>query len=123
MKRLLTSTAFIFITAISLAQFKVPLDSLNQYIGKRVTVCSEVYGIKTTDKVTFINVGARYPNAPLTIVIFKKDLDANFTASPEKLYGNQPICVTGVVKDYKGKTEIIVSSPEEIIVGNITTPE
>ena len=106
-----------------MAQFKVPLDSLNQYIGKRVTVCSEVYGIKTTDKVTFINVGAKYPNAPLTIVIFKKDLDANFTTSPEKLYGNQPICVTGVVKDYKGKTEIVVSSPEEIIVGNIATPE
>lgn len=123
MKRLLTSTAFIFITVVSLAQFKVPLDSLNQYIGKRVTVCSEVYGIKTTDKVTFINVGAKYPNAPLTIVIFKKDLDANFTESPEKLYGNQPICVTGVVKDYKGKTEIIVSNPEEIIVGTIATPE
>jgi len=117
------STAFLFIATISLAQLKVPLDSLNQYIGQRVTVCSEVYGIKTTDKVTFINVGAKYPNAPLTIVIFKKDLDANFTTSPEKLYGNQPICVTGVVKDYKGKTEIIVSKPEDIVVGNIVTPE
>jgi len=123
MKLLLTTAAFLFISTIALAQFKVPLDSLNQYIGKRVTVCSEVYGIKTTDKVTFINVGAKYPNAPLTIVIFKKDLDANFTTSPEKLYGNQPICVTGVVKDYKGKTEIIVSSPEEIIVGDIVSPE
>ena len=123
MKLLLTTAAFLFISNIALAQFKVPLDSLNQYIGKRVTVCSEVYGIKTTDKVTFINVGAKYPHAPLTIVIFKKDLDANFKESPEKLYGNQPICVTGVVKDYKGKTEIIVSSPEDIVVGNIAMPE
>ena len=76
-----------------------------------------VYGVKSLEKVTFINVGAKYPNAPLTIVIFAKDL-ANFKDTPEKLYGNHSICVTGVLKEYKGKTEIIVSKPDEIVAGN-----
>lgn len=119
MKSLLLSFAFMAAVTVVSAQYKVPVDSLSGYIGKKVTVCSEVFGVKSTDKVTFINVGAKYPNAPLTIVIFRKDLDANFTESPEKLYGNQHICVSGVVKEYKGKTEIIVSHPDEIIVGDI----
>jgi len=117
--KILLFLAFMACTAVAAAQSKVPVDSLSGYIGKTVTVCSEVFGVKSTEKVTFINVGAKYPNAPLTIVIFKKDLDANFKETPEKLYGNQHICVTGVVKEYKGKTEIIVSSPDEIIVGDI----
>jgi DNA/RNA endonuclease YhcR with UshA esterase domain len=122
MKSLLTS-AFVLITFAAAAQYKVPIDSLAQYTGKSVTVCSEVYGVKTTEKVTYINVGAKYPHAPLTIVIFKKDLEANFKDTPEKLYGNQHICVTGVVKDYKGKMEIVISKPEDIIVGDIAGAE
>lgn len=113
------TAALVFTATAASAQYKVPPDSLKQYIGKSVTVCDEVYGVKTTDKVTFINVGAKYPNAPLTIVIFKKDLEANFKELPEKLYGNQHICVTGVVKEYKGKAEIIVTTPEDILVGNL----
>lgn len=119
MKCLLLTTALFFTVAVVSAQYKVPLDSLKQFVGKSVTVCDEVYGVKTTDKVTYINVGAKYPNAPLTIIIFKKDLEANFKEQPEKLYGNQHICVTGVVKEYKGKTEIIVTTPEDILVGNL----
>ncbi len=99
-------------------QTKVPVDSVKHYVGEKVTVCSEVFGVKSFDNRTYINVGAKYPNAPLTIVIFKKNIDANFPDSPEKLYGNQFICVTGVVTEYKGKAEIVISKPEEIVVDN-----
>ncbi|MBI2730607.1 MAG: S1/P1 nuclease, partial [Sphingobacteriales bacterium] len=44
-----------------------------QYIGKKVTACSRVYGIRSLDNVTFINAGERFPNSTLTIVIFAKD--------------------------------------------------
>ena len=119
MKNLIITSALLLSVSIAAAQTKVSIDSVKQYIGKTVTVCNEVFGVKTTDKVTYINVGAKYPNAPLTIIIFKKDLEANFKETPEKLYGNQQICVTGVVKEYKGRMEIIVSRPEDIIVGNM----
>ena len=114
MKKILALTVSIFILSISFGQTKVPVDSVSKYIGEKVTVCSEVYGVKSFDKTTYINVGASYPNAPLTIVIFKKELDNNFTETPEKLYGNQQICVTGMVKEFKGRAEIIVSHPREI---------
>ncbi|MBI3719326.1 MAG: S1/P1 nuclease [Sphingobacteriales bacterium] len=88
-----------------------------QYIGKKVTACSRVYGIKSLDNVTFINAGDKYPNSPLTIVIFAKDRK-NFLPSIEELYNDKNICVKGEVVEYKGKAEIIVSRPEDIIVIN-----
>ena len=41
------------------------------------TVCSEVLGVKVTDKIDYINEGAQYPKSPLSVVIFATD-KANF---------------------------------------------
>lgn len=85
------------------------------YIGKKVTVCAKVYGIKSLDNVTFINAGDKYPNSPLTVVIFAKDRK-NFLPSIEELYSDKNICVKGEVAEYKGKAEIIVTRPGDIII-------
>ena len=37
-----------------------------------------------------------------------------FKEPPETLYDQKQICVTGVIKEYKGKPEIIVNNPEQI---------
>jgi hypothetical protein len=97
------------------AQTKIPVDSVNNYIGKNVTVCSQVFGIKATEKVVLINLGAAYPASPLTIAILAKDF-TNFTTPPEELYKNKKLCVTGMLELFKGKAEIVVSKPEEINV-------
>lgn len=99
----------------TIAQTKVPVDSVSKYIGQQVTVCTKVYGVKSLEKLTFINAGAAYPKSPLTIVILAKDLP-NFKDSPATLYDNKQICVTGKVEDFKGKAEIVITKPEEIIV-------
>lgn len=106
-----------FMAALSFAQTKVSIDSVSNHIGEHVAICSEVFGVKSTDKVTFINVGASYPHSPLTLVIFAKDL-VNFTDSPEKLYNHRAICIKGRLKEYKGKAEIVVSKPDEIELEN-----
>jgi hypothetical protein len=93
----------------------IPVSDLKKYIGKKVTVCERVYGIKSTDKVTFINVGAKYPNSPLTIVIFAKDR-ANFKFPIDEMYQDKNICVQGEVVEYKGKAEIIVSKQADITI-------
>jgi DNA/RNA endonuclease YhcR with UshA esterase domain len=41
---------------------------------------------------------------------------ANFSDTPAKLYNNQPVCVTGTIKEYKGKVEIVVTKPEELVL-------
>lgn len=103
------------ISIVSFAQTRVSIDSVNNHIGKTVIVCNEVFGVKTTEKITYINLGAAYPTSPLTVLIFTKDL-VNFPETPEKLYGNQQVCVTGVLKEYKDKAEIVISKPEDIKV-------
>lgn len=93
----------------------ITADSAVNYTGKKVTVCTKVFSIKSLDNVSFIDVGGAFPNSPLTIVIFKKDRE-NFTPSIEELYKDQYICVRGIVKMFNGKPEIVVSSPVDIIV-------
>jgi DNA/RNA endonuclease YhcR with UshA esterase domain len=114
MKPLFTTILF-FLCFRSFAQTKISIDSVNNHKGELVTVCAKVYGTKFLDKsqITFIDLGAHYPDAPLTVVILAKDR-ANFPQSPETLYADKQICVTGVIKEYKGKLEIDVESPKGI---------
>jgi len=77
MRKILLAIAFIIATQTSFAQTKISIDSISLYIGQHVQICSKVYGIKSTEKIIFINLSAAFPNAPLTVVIFAKDL-SNF---------------------------------------------
>lgn len=101
------------------AQTKIKAAEAAGYIGKKVTVCDKVFGVKFLDKAkgqpTFLNVGAAYPNSPFTVVIFG-ETRKTFSGTPEKLYTGKNICVTGTVKEYNGKPEIVVEKQDEITV-------
>jgi DNA/RNA endonuclease YhcR with UshA esterase domain len=88
---------------------------LRERWGQKVTVCSKVYGVKSLEKVSFINLGANYPNSLLTIVIFASAKE-NFKQPLEIMYSDKNICVTGTLKEYNNKPEIIISKPEDIII-------
>lgn len=101
------------------AQEKISPEDASKYVGRQVIVCSKVFGVKFLDKSktqpTFINVGAAYPNSPLTIMIeFKNRKD--FSPTPEELYTGKDICVTGEIKEFKGRYEIVVAKPGDIVV-------
>ena len=85
------------------------------FTGKKVTVCGRVFGIKITDKVTFINVGDKYPKSPLTIVIMAKD-NKNFPQTIDEMFTDKNICIKGELVEYNGKSEIMVSNSDEIII-------
>jgi len=95
-----------------------PDEAIN-HVGQKVTVCGKVFGGKyleeSNGKPTFINIGAAFPNSPFTVVIFNDDR-INFDYKPEEFLNNKQICVTGTVKEYKGKAEIIVSKESQIVV-------
>src|SRR5215475_2838744 len=86
-------------------------------IGKMVTVCCEVKSTYLNPKsnTTYLNLGAAYPNQDLTVVIFADDA-SKFKEIPSVMFANQNICITGVVKLYKEKPEIILSDPSKITV-------
>lgn len=62
---------------------------------------------------TFLNVGDDYPNAPLTLVIWN-DARKLFQKPPEEYYKGVDVCITGVIKIFKEKPEMIVTTPEQI---------
>ena len=108
---------FLFCFALSanviFSQTKIPVDSVIHYEGKSVTICTKVYGSKAFEKVTLLNLDAKYPNSLLTIAIFQEDI-ANFPSLPDVLYFNKNVCVTGTIEIYKGKPEIKISNPTQI---------
>ena len=115
MKKTILFVIISFLISSAYCQTKIGIDSVNEHVGEKVTVCAKVYGTKALEKVTFLNLGAAYPDSKLTIVIFAKDI-SNFKVTPDQMYEDKNICVTGVIKEYQGKPEIIISSSNEISV-------
>ena len=117
MKKLLLLITSICLWQISFSQ-TVPLDSVQFYEGKTITVCSKVQSTfltKGDKKTTYINFGKPYPNTTFTAVIFEVDLP-NFKYTPSEYLKDKNVCITGKVKIYKGKPEMIVNKEEQIKV-------
>lgn len=105
----------IFLWQISFSQ-TVPLDSVKFYEGKEITICAKVidtYVSKTNEGTTFVNFGNPYPKSTFTVVIFEADLP-NFKYTPSVYLKEKKVCITGKVKIYKGKPEMIVNKEEQI---------
>lgn len=108
--------AGLFTTTFLSAQTQISIDSVSAYIGKTVKVCDKVAGTFVTKgekPVTYLNLGADFPNTKLTIVIFQKDL-INFPITPSDHYKGMNVCVTGEIGTYKEKVQIIAKKPEQI---------
>ena len=115
MKKIITVAIACFISMTAFCQRMISVDSASTHVGDSVTVCSKVYGVKSLEKITFINLGAAYPNSPLTIVIRAED-KGNFPKPAETIYENKNVCVTGTIKEYKGRYEIDVTGPAAIAI-------
>jgi hypothetical protein len=79
--------------------------------------CDKVYGGHYFDNsgLTLLNLGAEYPNQKMTVVIKGQDR-AKFKDAPETFYNGKQVCVTGKQEMYKGKPEIVVTDPSQIVV-------
>lgn len=107
-------------------QFIKPTEA-EKYVGKEKTVCGMVatatYAGRTKGQPTFLNLDQPYPNQIFTVVIWGTDRK-KFNNPPETFYKGKIICVTGKIKSYKGKAEIIVNNPSQIkFKANSTTSE
>jgi hypothetical protein len=115
MKKLCLLLLSICLTQISFSQI-VSIDSVAKYQGKTVTVCSKVQGIfvsKGEKKTTFISFGNPYPNSIFTAVIFDADLP-NFKYNPSEYLKDKNVCITGLIKIYNGKPEMILSDEDQL---------
>ena len=62
---------------------------------------------------TYLNFDRPYPNHIFTALIWGSDRD-KFGNAPETFYQGKAVCVSGVIKSYRGKPEIILKSPGQI---------
>lgn len=115
MKKFAFLFAMMFSFYLAKSQTMVLAKDAGQYIGKVVTICDSVYSTKALDKLTLINLGGAYPKELITVVINKVDL-AKFTSEPESMFLGNNVCITGTVTEFKGKTQIVVTDPKQIIL-------
>jgi DNA/RNA endonuclease YhcR with UshA esterase domain len=88
-----------------------------RHVGETAMVCGEVASAKSASssrsQPTFLDLNRPYPNAPFTAVIFGSDRPKFGT--PETALRGKRICVTGQIRDYRGKPEIILSDPSQLV--------
>jgi len=106
-----------FISLSSTAQKNINIEDASKYVNDSVIVCSKIYGGKFLENAkgspTFLDVGAKYPNALLTVVIWG-DVRKQFHQAPELLY-NKDVCIYGVIEMYKGKPQIVIKREYQIL--------
>ncbi len=120
MRKFITVALIAIITSFSVsAQTKITPDEAAKHIGDSVTVCGKIFGGRYFDKgdnkITLLNMGAAYPQSPLTIVIEEAGRK-NFTIKPEEFYTDKDVCISGVIKEFKGKPQIIIAKEADIVV-------
>ncbi len=96
----------------------IQADSVKNYDGKTITVCSKIVDTHVTTgehKMTYLNFDHPYPNQSFTGVIFDDDL-SKFSYVPSEFLKGKTVCVTGKVKIYKGRPEIVISSESQLKV-------
>lgn len=84
------------------------------YYGQIKTVQGRIVATHNTGKVCFLNFHKDWKKC-FTAVIFSSDFN-KFPPHPEDYYLNRKVRVQGLIKEYKGKPEIILKDPKQIMV-------
>ncbi len=88
----------------------------DKYYGQTKTVEGTIVATNNIGKVCFLNFHKNWRKY-FTAVIFSSNFD-EFPSNPEDYYLNRTVRVRGLIKEYKGKPEIILKSPSQIeIIG------
>ena len=90
-----------------------------QHVGETATVCGLVastrYFQSRGPERTYLNFDHPYPNQTFTVVI-PGSARAQFKEPPETLFRGKTVCVTGQIVDFRGKPEIEVQKPSQIVI-------
>ncbi len=89
-----------------------------EHVGEVATVCGKVasatYASRSRGRPTFLNLDKPYPDHISTIVIWGENR-GEFSEAPERVYREKRICVTGEIETYRGKPQIEVEEPGQIV--------
>ena len=91
-------------------------DDAADHVGQNATVCGVVASAKfdghLKSQPTFLDFGKPYPEQLFTAVIFGTNR-AKF-GTPETALQGKRVCVSGSIREYRGRPEIILSDPSQL---------
>lgn len=118
MKKIYLGLLAVIASASANAQASIKLEEVSKHVNDSVTVCGQVddlrYFESSKNSPTFLNIGGKYPNQLLTVVIWG-DVRKQFKNNPDELKGRQ-VCFTGRIILYKDRPEIVIGQPEQLVV-------
>ena len=119
MKKIFFLFVIVNLSLAGYAQQEIDIADAAKHEGDSVTICTKIFGARyfETSKgaPTLLNAGAKFPDNPLTVVIYGENRAA-FANKPEEFYIDKKVCVTGRVSIFKGKPQIVISKETEILV-------
>lgn len=80
----------------------------SKHLGETATV-QGIAHVHVKGSTTFIDMGHDYPSQDFAAVIFH-----NAAFGDVQRYDGKPVAVTGQIRDYNGKPEIILDSPDQL---------
>ena len=87
-----------------------------QHVGYKLrfagTVASGHYAARSKGQPTFSDFDQPYPNSAFTVLIWSEDRPK--FGAPETRFQGQQECATGVIKSYRGATEMIVRERSQL---------
>jgi len=117
MKKYCGVMVLLLIAGAAFSQSTVTAAEAAKHVGEKITVCDKVFGGRflenANDQPTLINMGDAWPNNPFTFVIFG-DNRKKFSYKPEDFLVNKQVCVTGEIKTYRDKPQIIVTDTAQV---------
>jgi len=103
-------------TSIAVAADLLTAQQAAEHVGETATVCGLVvsanYATKSKGQPTFLNFDQPYPNQIFTVMILGSDRPKFGT--PERSFMGKRVCATGEITQYRGKPEIIATSPNQL---------
>ncbi len=114
--RLIAAAAVFGLWALPTSAATLAPGDAASHVGESATVCGVVASAKfaanSRSQPTFLDFDRPYPNPVFTAVIFGSDRSKFGT--PEKSLQGTRVCVTGQIRDYRGKPEMVLRDPSQL---------
>ena len=98
-----------------------PADA-SRHEGEEAMVCGPVaatrYATGARGRPTFLDFGGAYPDQVFQVVIWGSER-ARFHEAPEQAFLHKQVCVTGRIRLYRGKPEITVKDPAQLVLDKV----
>lgn len=107
MRKHLNILFLFFIASVTHAATTISSKEVPFHQGENIVACGVLEEVSHFKKGVYLNMDAAYPNQSMTFVVWEGDL-----AEFNQKFGNlneligQNICGSGVVKEYKGRSQI-----------------